>query len=1087
MPKTIDIGCFVSAQSNDLGPGKVVEIIDSKSVSVEYFYSVARQETRVLNIYDLERGTLTPKTRCYFADQDQNYWQSGIVCNWEEKQKEIIYKIRKTDGQTIRLPESDVFIKCGGPTINPIDLLSSKAYDTGFNHTRRSNFLMSLLELRSAARGMTAVSSSKIALLPHQVEVVRRVVEDPVQRYLLADEVGLGKTIEAGAIIRQYLLDHSKGSVLVFVPPLLIEQWQKELSERFHINGYHKGRVHIYSVNDVKRIRKKNYGLIVMDEAHHVAQMAFSRWQDERSWFEAFAKLAHRADRLLLLSATPVLNNEHSFLAMLNLLDPDIYRLSDINKFIHIVQKRQDIGQLLLSFKEEKGAFILKKSLEKMRQLFPNDKDLENLLIDLEKNLSSGEPKSGYAQIIRAIRVHITENYRLHQRIMMNRRENVDALTGRYHRGGQDNQLICQYDEDSHSEYIYDLLNEWRETAVGQLYQQYESFNQKIAQKKLGQLTKIFFLLLESSVTWEGHFQNVLTSRLKGTYIIAFEKEMEEDTYHLLREVPLFEGEKELLESMLQAIKGRGSAWGRLKNLITFLEANKKQSLSLGEGLQKCVIFTSYTSTCREIVRQLAGYFGKKAVSKFHMGISADAIEREIFRFRNDPECFILVCDWSGEEGRNLQFADIIIHFDLPWAPNRIEQRIGRLDRIGRNKALNTYVFTGPQGSHSLHEAWFSTLDEGFGIFNNSIASLQFFTDEKMPQIRRLAFMKGAGGVLDTIASIQEEIKSEKVKIYEQYALDEINVLEKFDIGYFDTLQKVDQNHFKIQQGVEPWLCEVLGLEKEPDALHPDIVKYQGGSKTMVPASILSALDPYISKPGTYSREVAESTPECDLYRTGQGLFDIIENYTKLDDRGKTFIIWRHDANWDMAEWAGFRFDFIIEADIRLAKKILKSNHSTLNLKALRNQAEAYFQPKYKTIYVDIEMSKTEDTAIIDVLNRPFKGISEGGNDFDLTGGRLHLLEEFVDQGCWADLCHDALRASKTFLQDTSFINKCNEAGDKASRELESRVEKLHVRESKGAEMEQKLARALVEGIRAPMIRLDSAGFIILSARYPLK
>lgn len=1081
MSANIDIGCFVTAQSNKLGAGKVVAIIDSISVLVEYFYSVTKQKTLMLKINDLRRGIIRPKTRCYFKDQE--YWQSGIICDIKKSPKETIYKVKKIDNQNIYLPESKIYIRCREAISNPLDLLSLKVHDTGFNHVRRSDFIRSLLEQRAVARGMTGLISSKIMIFPHQIEVVRRVLENPIQRYLLADEVGLGKTIEAGAIIRQYLIDNPKGSVLVFVPPLLIRQWHKELFERFRIGDF-SSRVRLLSVNDIIKFKGRHkYGLVVIDEAHHVAQLAFSRWADEQKWFNAAAALAQRAERLLLLSATPVLNNEHNFLAMLNLLDPDMYKLSDIDKFIHVVEKRQEIGQLLLGFKEGKGVFIIKKGIEKIRQMFPDDHILGALLMNLENKLPSEEYQAECAQIIRAIRVHITETYRLHQRIMRNRRENVDGLIGRYHRDGQSNQLICQYDEDSLSEHIHDLLNEWRESALRSLHRKYDVFDKK-GKLEFYQIIKIFFVLLESSIAWPGHFRNVLTCRLRGTFIIELEEDLEDEAYHLLREVPLFEGEKELLEKMLQMVNNQVSEWDRIRNLEILLDVNKNINLNLGKCLQKCVIFTNYTSSCRQIVNRLIKSFGRGAVSKYHRGISQEVIEWEVFRFRSDPECFIFVCDWSGEEGRNFQFADVIIHFDLPWAPNRIEQRIGRLDRIGRNKALCTYVFAGPKCANSLYEAWFKALDEGFDIFKNSIASLQFFVDEKMPMIHRLAFMKGAGGILDAIESIQEDIKQEKVKIYEQYALDEINAIEKFDTDYFDTLQKVDHNYVKMQQKIEPWLCDVLGLEKEQGGFHGEIVQYRHGSRTLVPETVLSKLDPYLSKPGTYSREVAESITECDLYRIGHLFLNIIEKYTILDDRGKTFIIWRYDKNWQRAEWAGFRFDYIIEADTRPVEKIFEA--SATNLKALRNRAEAFFQPKYKTIYVDIELNKAEDAALLNVLGRPFKGKVEGGNDYDLIGDRLHLLDEFVDQGCWPDLCQDALKASESFLRDTSFIMECVKAGDKAAKELEARVERLRIRKSRDTEIEQKIAGALVKGIRTPMIRLDSVGFIILSGREPL-
>src|SRR5947209_2275548 len=98
-------------------------------------------------------------------------------------------------------------------------------YFHSIGKTHRVTAPVALLRQRAASRGMSGLLSSRIELHSHQVEVIRRVLEDPVQRYLLADEVGLGKTIEAGAILRQYLIDDPSGQALVIVPPLLAQQW----------------------------------------------------------------------------------------------------------------------------------------------------------------------------------------------------------------------------------------------------------------------------------------------------------------------------------------------------------------------------------------------------------------------------------------------------------------------------------------------------------------------------------------------------------------------------------------------------------------------------------------------------------------------------------------------------------------------------------------------------------------------------------------------------------------------------------------------------------------------------------------------
>ena len=97
---------------------------------------------------------------------------------------------------------------------------------------------MPLLALRSAAQGLTSLISAGIDFVPHQIAAVRRVLTDPIQRYLLADEVGLGKTIEAGLIIRQHLIDNPKTRVLVCAPAHLCHQWRREMLDKLRLDQF---------------------------------------------------------------------------------------------------------------------------------------------------------------------------------------------------------------------------------------------------------------------------------------------------------------------------------------------------------------------------------------------------------------------------------------------------------------------------------------------------------------------------------------------------------------------------------------------------------------------------------------------------------------------------------------------------------------------------------------------------------------------------------------------------------------------------------------------------------------------------------
>ena len=122
------------------------------------------------------------------------------------------YEVFFRQGVACFLPETSIHVRCFSPVEDPLEILIYKGHETPYFHDRRFRFVRSLIRQRAACRGMTGLVSSKIELLPHQVEVIRRVLQDPVQRYVLCDEVGLGKTIEAGVILRQFLLDDPTGN-----------------------------------------------------------------------------------------------------------------------------------------------------------------------------------------------------------------------------------------------------------------------------------------------------------------------------------------------------------------------------------------------------------------------------------------------------------------------------------------------------------------------------------------------------------------------------------------------------------------------------------------------------------------------------------------------------------------------------------------------------------------------------------------------------------------------------------------------------------------------------------------------------------
>ncbi len=1095
MTTAIELGCLVRSPSLALGIGKVIEISSNRTV-VEYFCSIGQRIRKTLPTDALQRVRLQKQTRCYIWSEDKERWTIGRIYGVDNYR----YQIDLPDSKTILATEQEIYVRSDRPIADPIEILAMKGHETPYFHAKRSRFVQCLLQQRAVSRGMTGLISANVTLYPHQVEVVRRVLEDPIQRYLLADEVGLGKTIEAGAILRQYLLDEPQGQALIIVPQYLLAQWSQELESKFYISHF-PNRVQLLAIEDWHQISRKDIGLLILDEAHHIAAMAASAIKEQNQCFETCKQLAHRSDRLLLLSATPVLNHEQDFLAMLHLLDPTTYQLEDLASFRDKVQKRQEIGRVLLVFKAGAKAFVLNKNISKLQSLFPDDTYLLNLLGQLQQNLQQASAPE-LDKMVQIIRNHISDTYRLHRRMLRNHRATVeDAIFDR-------NAIPkTEYDLDERSYPIHELLEEWRTVAPS------------------GQYNRIFLLLFRAAGTWLGVLKEVVTVRLNGVFHADLVQEFGTENVRLLVETPKFSGEEEILQALLNILQQPSEAGDRLELLQIILLYHLSEVLKLqsyqgniakllaqvqkrlnrplqGDRLPKIIIFTSFVQTCSELKRYLTLAFGENAIATHQFGASREQVENNINRFKTNPACFILISDFSGEEGRNLQFADGLIHFDLPWSPNRLEQRLGRIDRIGGKVAINSWLLAGVDLPDSPHQAWYELLKAGFGIFNQSIASLQFYVDEKLPELENILFNSGAIGLIEAIPQMQKEIETEQVKISEQNVLDDIDAADENAIAYFQELESFDDRHQELQKSTESWICSALQFLRINNPDLAGVCEYKPTERTLVPANeLINRFAAYAKKPGTYNRRLANKYSGIDLYRIGEGLMEELASYMYWDDRGQAFAMWRHDATWDAGEgmeWLGFRFDYTVEIDLTCAQDC---NLSQLDIKTLKRRADALFPPKLETIFVDAQMDIVEDVRVINILQRPYYGKGSDYRDYNLAKSRLSILDEFIDPSKWSDFCYMARTTSENLLRDRpSFIELCQQKAQVAALKLDNRINQLQLRlnrlskaSANSAKLANELAtestisQALLQGIYRPRLKLDSVGFMIVSGRSPVR
>lgn len=409
-----------------LGIGKQIDRRGSRC-SVEYFD--APTSGPVVHDMDadlLERVTLAEQTRVYHYDTATGAWEIGRLLDDHGDSQMVQFPNRVAK----HLKPEAVFVRWDRPIDDPTQFLANRINESPRFSDGRSAFVRSQMRQRAASQGMSALLACAVELEGHQIEVVRRILQDPVQRYLLADEVGLGKTIEAGVLIRQCVLDtQQRCTILIIVPNALVGQWRGELSSKFFLERCLDRSIHVVAFDDAERIMAllPKATMLVIDEAHHLSERKVGGANDI---YSEVAAASPGIDRLLLLSATPVLHNERGFLAMLHLLDPETYPLDGEDEFRRKVESRQALAEIVAGLTPE-NALYLDYTIDQLADLFPDDELLQQHTTALRTVVETMPDESDQALVeaIGRLHAHLCEVYRLHRRILRHRRRSIGGLT----------------------------------------------------------------------------------------------------------------------------------------------------------------------------------------------------------------------------------------------------------------------------------------------------------------------------------------------------------------------------------------------------------------------------------------------------------------------------------------------------------------------------------------------------------------------------------------------------------------------------------------------------------------------------------
>jgi len=502
-----------------------------------------------------------------------------------------------------------------------------------------------------------AVSLSGVRPLPHQLEAVyERILPQVRLRFLLADDPGAGKTIMAGLLLKELKLRNAVERVLILAPAPLTLQWQDELrskfSETFEVinsilakgqlagNPWERFRQCIASIDFAKRddvtpgILQVDWDLVIIDEAHKCSARTQGDDLRRTGRYKLAEELSRISERILLLTATPHQGNVDQFHNFLRLLDPEQFISNQLNPQI---LKLEDSPWFLRRIKEELVDFD-------GRKLF---RDRIPLTIPFE--LSEPE-KYLYEQVTKYINKYLGKT--------KGRKQAAVALA----------RTVLQRRLASSLNAIFSSLKK-RQRRFTDLLEELDGLSVAEQRDRLLNLGKPVDAELESDDCNEDELDNLAT---ESTVVEQLDQLREE-----LREL-------ERLVKLAQQTIDIGTE-RKLKALKDCLARAEFDELKDGRG--KLLIFTEHRDTLEYLKKNLTdwGY----STCEIHGGMNVLARKEAQKDFQLHKQ--ICLATEAAGEGINLQFCRLMINYDLPWNPNRLEQRMGRIHRIGQKQ--NVYIF----------------------------------------------------------------------------------------------------------------------------------------------------------------------------------------------------------------------------------------------------------------------------------------------------------------------------------------------------------------------------------------------------------
>jgi superfamily II DNA or RNA helicase len=665
---------------------------------------------------------------------------AGMVTGRTEVGGRFVYDLALPDGSVRSVPEDSLR---PARVMDPRTLLRAGEARSPFHMNLR--IAATRLLFQHQFDDFSSLSNSRVEIKPHQVAVLYRAASTYPHRFLLADEVGLGKTIEAGLIIKELKARGVADRVLVLAPSGIVSQWQFELKTKFsevfavynkntiaYLQSKHPGENVWTLENNVivsstfgawddrrrEEIALADWDLVIIDEAHHARRT----WQGQSRYTDTnLYRLATRladperstSTGMLLLTATPMQLHPFELYSLIELLDPALFPdfdefeahvelLAGLNKAVDLVRRWPALD---LSEQAEAEAAI-------RRWLPAEASDPSSALGNAEERERIGE--------------ELLQLHRLSEVMVRNRKSVVGGFMPRTAK-------TWTVEATPQEMEAYHAVTEYVRTGLQR--------SRVIKNNALGFLMTTFQKMNASSSETLGKSLVRRIERLEEGLLAKAAPELgdDEDASDLsveeLDDVLAIDARLNILEELAE-----------LRRLVALLDAigidSKAQALRAGladlrrtDPGVKVLVFTQFRDTQSYLARILGTDW---PIGIFHGQLSPEAKDSAVATFRDQPGPQILLSTEAGGEGRNLQFCHTMVNYDLPWNPMRIEQRIGRIDRIGQRSPV-TIINLAVAGT--IEERVLEVLERRIQVFVDTVGGLDPILGKVEADLRHLIFL----------------------------------------------------------------------------------------------------------------------------------------------------------------------------------------------------------------------------------------------------------------------------------------------------------------------------------------------------------